>query len=150
MPLPHAKDWTPWPHLGPASQDRLSTNATISILDYCSLFGRPFDFMAGEMTTPILLARSISSPRALASLLSHPGCVLEPRQWLLQRFEELVLYDGKPVLLKPEEPEGPQPAHDQTPPRRFHNLHDAAAWIQQNWPDFDLETNCPVTWRGSR
>ena len=31
--------------------------------------------------------------------------------------------------------------------RQFHNLHDAAAWIEQNWPDFDLETNHPMTWR---
>ena len=31
--------------------------------------------------------------------------------------------------------------------RRFHNLHDAAAWIELNWPDFDLETNHPLTWR---
>lgn len=30
------------------------------------------------------------------------------------------------------------------------NLHDAATWIQQNWPDFDLETNHPVTWRGEQ
>ena len=36
------------------------------------------------------------------------------------------------------------------PPRRFHNLHDAAAWIQQNWPDFDLEATHPVIWRGER
>lgn len=34
-----------------------------------------------------------------------------------------------------------------TPERRFHNLHDAAAWIEQNWPAFDLETNHPMTWR---
>jgi hypothetical protein len=85
----------------------------------------------------------------LAKLLSHPACVGEQREPLLKRFEELVLYDGKPVFLKPEATEGKKrkkPAGDQLPPRRFHNLHDAAAWIQQNWPDFDLETNCPVTW----
>ena len=46
--------------------------------------------------------------------------------------------------------DGKQPALEQAPSRRFHNLHDVAAWIQQNWPDFDLETNCPATWRGSR
>ena len=34
------------------------------------------------------------------------------------------------------------------PPRRFHTVHDAAAWIQHNWPDFDLEATHPVTWRG--
>ncbi len=36
------------------------------------------------------------------------------------------------------------------PPRRFHTVHDAAVWIQQNWPDFDLEATHPVTWRGER
>jgi hypothetical protein len=39
---------------------------------------------------------------------------------------------------------------EKSAPRRFHNLHDAAAWIQQNWPDFDLETNHPVTWRSQK
>ena len=34
------------------------------------------------------------------------------------------------------------------PARRFHTVHDAAAWIQQNWPDFDLEATHPVIWRG--
>jgi len=77
--------------------------------------------------------------------------VEELGQGLLHRFEELVVYDGKPTFgnaddasafCAPEIPGGKQ--------HRFHNLHDAAAWIQQNWPDFDLETNCPVAWRGSR
>jgi hypothetical protein len=35
-----------------------------------------------------------------------------------------------------------------SPPRRFHNIYDAAKWIEQNWPDFDLESNHPITWRG--
>jgi hypothetical protein len=86
----------------------------------------------------------------LAKILSRPACVGDQRESLLKRFEELVFYDGNPVLGKPESADGERPAHEQAPPRRFHNLHDAAAWIQQNWPDFDLETNCPVTWRGSR
>ena len=30
---------------------------------------------------------------------------------------------------------------------RFHNLRDAVASIQQNWPDFDLEATHPVTSR---
>ena len=36
----------------------------------------------------------------------------------------------------------------EAPPRRFHTVHDAAAWIQHNWPDFDLEATHPVVWRG--
>jgi hypothetical protein len=140
------------PRLEPASRDKLSTKAMTSLLDYSALFGPP---IYSSDDTPrldlgaILIARSISSPRSLAKLLSHPSCVEDQRQGLLHRFEELVFYDGKPVFLTPESADGEQPAHEQPPSRRFHNLHDAAAWIQQNWPDFDLETNCPVTWRGS-
>jgi hypothetical protein len=76
--------------------------------------------------------------------------VEKQRDVLLKRFEELVFHDGKPVFLKPDAPDGKNPAGDQLPPRRFQTLHDAADWIQKNWPDFDLETNCPATWRGSR
>jgi hypothetical protein len=64
--------------------------------------------------------------------------------------EELVLYNEKSVFLKPDLAPDKKQQKDDAPPRRFHNLHDAADWIQQNWPDFDLETNCPATWRGSR
>ncbi len=32
-----------------------------------------------------------SSPRSLAKLLSHPGCVDGPREIMLQRFEELLI-----------------------------------------------------------
>jgi hypothetical protein len=86
----------------------------------------------------------------LAKILSHAACVGEQRESSLKRFEELVFYDGKPVFLKPESSDGKQPVHEQARSRRFHNLHDAAAWIQQNWPDFDLEANYRVNWRGSR
>ena len=107
---------------------------------------------------------AISNPRLIMAVSSHPGCVGKPREYLLQRFEELVLHNGQHVFLKPE---GVGDAGDSKSPgadvarlagdstdlrlplaqRRFHNLHDAAAWIEQNWPDFDLETNHPMTWR---
>jgi serine/threonine protein kinase len=103
---------------------------------------------SGESDVPFV--SSISSPQSVARLLSHPACVGEARTRLLLRFEELILYGGKPVFSRSDDPGGKQPSHEQSPPRRFHNLHDAAVWIQQNWPDFDLETNCPATWRGSR
>lgn len=32
-----------------------------------------------------------------------------------------------------------------TPARQFQTLPDVADWIAGNWPDFDLETNHPVT-----
>ncbi len=96
----------------------------------------------------------MSDQRSLARLLSHPGCVDELREILIQRFEELVFHDGKHVFLPKPEPEAeaetsqvPEPV---PPSRQFHNLHDAAAWIQLNWHDFDLETNHPVTWRGEQ
>jgi hypothetical protein len=99
-------------------------------------------------------------PKTLAKLLSHPGCLgvergsrREPREFMLQRFEELLFHNGEPVYLKPEVSDESTSANAQTsppPPRGFHNLHDAAAWIQQNWPDFDLETNHPVKWRSQR
>ena len=56
-------------------------------------------------------------------------------------FEELLFFDGKATFGKVDDarafcaaeiPGGKQ--------HRFHNLHDAAAWIQKNWPDFDLES----------
>ena len=109
-------------------------------------------------------AAAMNDPRSHAQFLSHPGCVGEPREWMLQRFEELVFHNGQPVFLKPErEVDDSEPVAPGTDPallagdstdlrlplaqRRFHNLHDAAAWIEQNWPDSDLETNHPMTWR---
>jgi hypothetical protein len=143
------------PRLDPALRDNLSTTATAAVLDYCSSVGssdiEPDNAIDGpsEAAKSIVVARSISSPRSLAKLLSHPACVAKQRKILLKRFEELVFHDGKQVFLKPDAADGKKPADD-PPPRRFHSLHDTAAWIQKNWPDFDLETNCPVTWRGSR
>jgi serine/threonine protein kinase len=138
------------PRLEPASRDKLATKATTSLLDDRAVIGYFYYDTDGKRPDPrpIRIARSIASPRSLAKLLSHPACVGEQRESLLKRFEELVFYDGKPVFLQPEGADGEQPTHEQTPPRRFHNLHDAAAWIQQNWPDFDLEASCPVTWPG--
>jgi serine/threonine protein kinase len=143
------------PRLSHASADNRSTTGTAILLDYCSSYSPYWDageavWVRSRMAKSIDVAKSISSRRSLAMLLSHPACVSDQRAYLLRRFEELVLYDGKPVLSKPASPDAKRPSHDQTPPRRFHNLHDAAAWIQQNWPDFDLETNCSATWRSSR
>ena len=96
---------------------------------------------------------AMSEPQSVAQLLSHPGCVAESREWMLQRFEELVLYDGEPVFLKPEVPDKPAAAASTadripapvTPARQFQTLPDVADWIARNWPDFDLEAKPPVT-----
>jgi serine/threonine protein kinase len=132
------------PCLESGPRDTQSTTLTALLLDYSCCD-------SDVLETPERFVRYISSPRSLAKLLSHPGCVGSRREALLQRFDELVFYDGRPVFLKPEKSEEtPVASQDPMPPRRFHNLHDAVAWIQQNWPDFDLEMNCPATWRGSR
>jgi serine/threonine protein kinase len=103
---------------------------------------------------------SISSPQAVTRLLSHPGCIGGARQCLLRRFEELVFYDGRPVFEQPDRIATPDLGFYSvwassatslppgTPPRRFRTAYDAAEWLQKNWPDFDLDTNCPATRRG--
>ena len=135
------------------SEDSLSTTALRILLNLLVLESHNSrnapqmsikDFSLGVENTT-------SRTKSFATLLSHPGCVGELREWMLPRFEELVLHEGRAVFLRPEvgfeEPaDATQPENIPLPPRRFHNLHEAAAWIEQNWPDFDLETNHPVTW----
>ncbi len=36
------------------------------------------------------------------------------------------------------------------PPRKFRAIHDAQLWIQQHWPDFNLEETPEVQWRGGK
>jgi hypothetical protein len=83
---------------------------------------------------------------------------------LSRHLEELVFHNGERVFLPlPEslvaaadsgsEPTEVQPGRldlpkPAAPPRSFHTVHDAAVWIETNWPDFDLEATMPVTWRG--
>ena len=93
------------------------------------------------------IVKTASNPRSLAKLLSHPGCVGTLRQVMLSQFEELALHGGQPVLSQAGKQDGEPPTPGSMPQRQFHNLHEAAAWIQSNWPDFDLETNHPVNWR---
>jgi hypothetical protein len=85
-------------------------------------------------------------------LRAVPDGIDEPHEIIIQRFEELLFHEGNPVILaKPESVTEAQPSQQrqpEPPPRRFQNLHDAAAWTQQHWPDFDFETNHPVTRRG--
>jgi len=57
---------------------------------------------------------------------------------MLQRFEELLFHDGQAVFLKPDSKvESAKDIEQPAPPQRvFHNLHDAAAWIQKNLARF--------------
>ncbi|HXY37297.1 MAG TPA: serine/threonine-protein kinase, partial [Planctomycetaceae bacterium] len=107
-----------------ASRDNLSTIAAAAVLDYRSSFfpDTGIDMGTSDVAYSIVVARSISSPRSLAKLLSHPACVAAEQDSLLKRFEELVLYDGKPVFLKRDAADGHKPADEQLPPRRFHTL----------------------------
>jgi hypothetical protein len=107
--------------------------------------------------------------RTIAKLLAHPYCCRDARDILLKRFEELALYNGQPVFREPK----PAPGNSETvvatgntgaeiatdrtvaetgvkespvPERQFRRIHDAAAWIERNWPDFDLDATLPVVW----
>ncbi len=157
--------------LDAANSERLLTIAIENMLCQCGTVPSVpiFDSIEYDSSThdvnslPVCLAAFLN-PRKIMELSSHPSCVGKPREYLLQRFEELVLHNSQHVFLKPEgvgdagEAKSPgadadRLAGDSTDlrlplaRRRFHNLHDAAAWIEQNWPDFDLEYQHPVTWR---
>lgn len=147
------------------ARDNRATQATAVLLDRGTSIPSWDDYVAEDLGTmdpsvlldtktsldgSLALAKSITQPRSLAKLLSHPNCVAALREWFLQRFEELVFFDGKSVFWKDANSDSQAQTIEKPPPRRLRNLHDAAAWIHQNWPDFDLETNCPATWRGSR
>ena len=165
------------PQLERPTQDRISNEVMTILLDYLAVSDGYFEGDYGGVNlsafSPGVMA--MMNERSLASLLQHPAAMGEAREFLLPRFEELVFHDGKHVLLplpetlgerqgNDENPPSAIPAADvdehggltpnrspgEPPPRRFHNLHDAAAWIQQNWPDFDLEATHPVIWRGER
>jgi serine/threonine protein kinase len=134
------------PRLNLALQDKLTTEAAVAALDAPT----------SENADWIL---PMSSSRSLVGLLSHLGCVGDKREQLLKRFDELTFNNATSAVsngTSRERSSGPKnkdAAADAAViqlPRHFRNQWDAAAWIQQNWPDFDLETPCPATWRGSR
>jgi hypothetical protein len=138
------------PKLGEAVRDQLAMQAAQYFFDYIALVNPGADADTLVPGKPVRLVRSISSPRSLARLLSHPASVGLNREFLLERFEEVVFHDGRHVFLHSDSAkEVTNSQKAQSPPRRFHNVHDAAKWIQENWPDFDLDSNCPVAWRGS-
>ncbi len=162
------------PLLDPPNQDLTSTRSMVILNDKLATSSTYFDHMGNRVYDPLRSGTTaMINARSMGQLMQHPACIGEPRAWMLQRFEELVFYDGNSVFLNlPEEdcerqgqdenPSSAIPAANENehggltpnrspaepPPRRFHTVHDAAAWIQQNWPDFDLEATHPVTWRG--
>ena len=165
-------------HLEPDSKEHILTETIEILMDYYatsdSYFRRNNDGTIYEEIDLLELAVMAGPrPRTIAAMLLHPACIGEPREWMLQRFEELVFHDGNRVFLNLPEEDGERQGNYKNPPsaipvaganehggltpnrspaapphRRFHSVHDAAAWIQQNWPDFDLEATHPVVWRG--
>ncbi len=135
-------------------RDQISSEATTILVDYIATSpGYYSDGTDMDFETFKFASMAMCDAKSVATMLRHPACVNEPRDFLLRRFEELLFHDGQHVLLTPPDSgTEAQPTDAATPkleppPRRFHNMHDAAEWIQKNWPDFDLETSQPVTWR---
>ncbi len=142
------------------TQERVSSKAMRMLLDYLATSNTYFDDDYEEVRDPDRVfghaAMSVTNQRALATLFRHPACIGEAREWMLLRFEELVLHGGNRIYFSIEQPKEdeeektdaantPKPA---PPPRRFKTLHDASTWIQKNWPDFDLESTPEVKpWR---
>ncbi len=96
---------------------------------------------------------SMLNSRSMASRFQHPGCVDDLREFMLMRFEELLFHQGNSVYILVENASkslvSPITLEKQTTPlRRISTLYDAAEWIIENWPDFDLEANQPVFWLG--
>lgn len=87
--------------LAPDDRDRISSAAMINLLD---LFATSNEYFKGEngsrdFRALNIAADAMSKPTSVARVFTHAGCVDEPREFLLQRFEELVLHDGKHVFL---------------------------------------------------
>ena len=174
------------PYLDSRTQCQAGSEALTFLLSKLALSDGYFETMGTDLNPirPVIMA--IPDARLLATFLKHPVCIGEPREWMLQRFEELVFHNGERVFLPLPKPEpGPserqgnsenpsrvvpanQPSENQdtevvegasdlggltssrspssAPVRRFHTVHDAAAWIEHNWPDFDLDATMPVEW----
>jgi len=118
-----------------------------------------FDVLTAKSYEVSFAAIAMSNSRSIAKLLSHPGCIGEARECLLKRFEELIFHEGRHVFLVPENSDSDSDKSatqvvtslkPETHARRFHTIYDAADWIKNNWPDFDLEATHPVTWRGEQ
>ncbi len=160
------------PKLDSPTQNRITSDCLTFSLDLLVFTSLPiFDQVFQENTQNVAMA--IANQRRLALLLQHPavGRSHTIRESMLQRFEELVLYDGQRVYLQAPTIEGfniwgyyefqlpPTAFGDESaastaeptnetpvkPKRQFHNAHDVAEWIEKNWPDFDLDATHPVT-----
>ncbi len=109
------------------------------------------------------ISKTVSEAKHIAEMLPHPAAVGDVRETLLKRFEELLLYGGQHIFLteKPEDESSESPGNaersgqtlgrsPEPPPRKFRTIHDAQIWIQQNWPDFNLDETPEVQWRGGK
>jgi|GEM_PF-1793978 len=143
--------------LEPSVYDELSASVLGTMLNHVALGQISVeDSRQNARRQPIVHSiLAMSNARSVATLLSHPACTDEPREWMLMRFEELLFHDGRHVLLtlpesdedSDEETSTNDNAKPEPPARRFHTIYDAAEWIQANWPDFDLDATPEVQWR---
>lgn len=85
------------------------------------------------------LVNAAISPSAIAPLLAHPGCESEFRDILLHRFEHLVLHGGRLLDVPTKKSSSGTPTNRSEQPREFRTVHDASAWIERNWTDFNLD-----------
>lgn len=153
-------------NLDTSARDRISTAALRILLDDSANSTLPSVLLGLRQTAmdpvqPAVMA--MTNARSVAALLSHPASVGHRQKWMLQRLEELLFHNGKSVFLKPFE----MPGREGTVPRqregttansesvkpptpRFRSVHDAADWIERNWPDFDLNATPAVTRRSGK
>lgn len=145
-------------HVEPNEQKRILTATLLILFDLHGLSNSFYDdsYSKYDLSPFFPAIMAMNDSRSFALLLQHPACVGELRECMLQRFEELVLLDGQRMFLpmpsKSSQGDSQLASATSEPPpvRRFKTMHDAAEWIQQNWPDFDLDATHPVTFRGER
>lgn len=89
----------------------------------------------------LVLSKEIVDPKFAVFLMTQQNFAHHQADILLQRFEELVLFDGRNVLLETnDDATGPaDKSKPAKPNRQFLTIWDAAKWIEKNWPNYDLD-----------
>ncbi len=145
-----------WELLAQLDHQTRNNVASAVALERLDRFAQSMDWINWDefehlFTVKEFIFRTSENSDSLVTLMQHPACVDKYCEWILQRFEELVLHNGERVFLplpKDEDESQSKTSTEPTPPpRRFQNVYDAADWIEKNWPDFDLDATMPVTWR---
>ncbi len=143
----------------PSQYQSIAAQELITCLDEGLMTSPRARAVMGESRAILPTIRFSNDPRAIALTLQHPGCVGRLRECVILRMEELLFHNGERVLL-PLTPETDENGDEKqelvipneliktsAPPRRFRSASDVSDWIEQHWPDFDLEATHPVTRR---